>query len=72
MLDKFRKILKEEYDINNVELTSNFKTDFGLTSFDFINLICLIEDMFDIEIEESEYRNLNTMSDLINYIESKK
>lgn len=72
MLDEFRKILKEEYDINNVELTSNFKTDFGLTSFDFINLICLIEDMFDIEIEESEYRNLNTMSDLINYIESKK
>lgn len=72
MLDKFRKILKEEYDINNVELTSNFKTDFGLTSFDFINLICLIEDMFNIEIEESEYRNLNTMSDLINYIESKK
>lgn len=72
MLDEFKKILKEEYDIDNVKLTSNFKTDFGLTSFDFINLICLIEDMFNIEIEESEYRNLNTMSDLINYIESKK
>lgn len=72
MLDELKKILKEEYDIDNVKLTSNFKTDFGLTSFDFINLICLIEDMFNIEIEESEYRNLNTMSDLINYIESKK
>ena len=39
---------------------------------DYPELPTLIEDMFNIEIEESEYRNLNTMSDLINYIESKK
>ena len=42
MLNDFREIMKEIYEIDNVELKSNFKTDFGLTSFDFVNLICLI------------------------------
>ena len=49
------------YDITNIKLESNFKNDFGLTSFDFINLICLIEDKFGVEIEECMYRKLNTV-----------
>lgn len=72
MLDEFRQILKDNYQITNVELTSNFKTDFELTSFDFINLICIIEDKYNIEIDEKEYRNLNTIKELIDYIESIK
>lgn len=71
MLNDFKKILKEYYDIDNVSLNSNFKTEFGLTSFDFINLICLIEEKYNIEIEEKKYRTLNTIDDLIKYIEHK-
>lgn len=72
MLNDFKKFLKESYDIDNVELNSNFKKDFGLTSFDFVNLICLIEEEYDIEIEEKDYRKLNTINDLIEYIKTKK
>ena len=39
MLNDFREIMKEIYEIDNVELTSNFKTDFGLTSFDFAKVV---------------------------------
>jgi acyl carrier protein len=70
MLEEFRKILKEYYEIADVELTSNFKKDFDLTSFDFVNLICIIEEQYDIEIEEDQYRSLNTIGELIEYIES--
>jgi acyl carrier protein len=70
MLEEFRKILKEYYEIPDVELTSNFKKDFDLTSFDFVNLICIIEEQYDIEIEEDQYRSLNTIGELIEYIES--
>jgi acyl carrier protein len=70
MLEEFRKILKEYYEITDVELTSNFKKDFDLTSFDFVNLICIIEEQYDIEIEEDQYRSLNTIGELIEYIES--
>lgn len=71
MLDDFRKMMKEYYGIDTVELTSNFKTDFGLTSFDFVNLICQIEEMYDVELEEKEYRSLNTVEDLILYLEKR-
>lgn len=71
MLNELKKMMKENYDITNIKLTSNFKKDFGLTSFDFVNLICLIEEKFNIEIEESKYRTLNTVDDLVQYLESK-
>ena len=70
MLNDFKKILKTNYDIENVELSSNFKKDFDLSSFDFINLICLIEENYDIVIEEEQYLSLNTVQELIEYIES--
>jgi len=72
MLNDFREIMKEIYEIDNVELKSNFKTDFGLTSFDFVNLICLIEDKYGVELDEKKYRSLNTVQDLITYLESLK
>lgn len=72
MLNDFREIMKEIYEIDNVELTSNFKTDFGLTSFDFVNLICLIEDKYGVELDEKKYRSLNTVQDLITYLETLK
>ena len=72
MLNDFREIMKEIYEIDNVKLKSNFKTDFGLTSFDFVNLICLIEDKYGVELEEKKYRSLNTVQDLITYLETLK
>ena len=69
MLNEFREILKTNYNLINVERESNFKKDFSLTSFDFINLICLIEEKYEVTIEEEHYLSLNTVDDLINYIE---
>lgn len=70
MLNNFRKVMKEQYGIENVELTSNFKTDFGLSSFDFVNLICLIEETYNVELNEKDYLNMDTVEDLIKYIEA--
>ena len=72
MFDDIKKILKKNYKIKEITLNTNFKTDLGLTSFDFVNLIVIIEDLYNIEIEENKYRALNTIKDLITYLESKK
>ena len=72
MLNDFKKIMKKLYGIDNIELTSNFKKDFGLTSYDFINLICLIEQKYKVEIEEEAYKDLNTVEELINYLQAKR
>lgn len=67
-----KALLKKNYNINDVSAETNFKTDLGLTSFDFINLIAVIEDTFGVEIEEEQYYSINTIGDLIEYIESSR
>lgn len=70
MFNKIKKILKENYQIEDVRLDSNFKKDFDLTSFDYVNLICLIEDEIGVEIDVTKYRTLNTIGDLVKFLEN--
>lgn len=71
MFEELKKILKDNYQIEDIELSTNFKKDLDLTSFDFVNLISLIEDKYKIEIEEESYRRLNTVRELIEYLEGR-
>ncbi len=70
MLDQLKKLLKKNYNIDDITIETNIKTDLGFTSFDFINLIALIEDTFDVELEEEKIHSINTVGDLIDYIEN--
>ena len=72
MLNELREIMKTHYGITEVEPTSNFKKDFNLTSFDFINLICLIEEKYAVIIDEEYYLSLQTIDDLIKHIEARR
>lgn len=72
MLNQLKTLLKKNYRIDNISAETNIKTDLGLTSFDFINLIALLEDTFQIEFEEEKYHSINTMEDLIQYIEARQ
>lgn len=71
MFEELAKILKDNYQIENIELSTNFKKDLDLTSFDFVNIIALIEEKYGIEIEEESYRSLNTVKDLTEYLEGR-
>lgn len=70
MINQLKTLLKNNYNIDDISTETNIKTDLGLTSFDFINLIALIEDTFHVEIDEEKYHSINTVGDLIEYIES--
>lgn len=71
MFEELAQILKENYQIENIELSTDFKKDLDLTSFDFVNIIALIEDKYGIEIEEESYRSLNTVQELKEYLEGR-
>ena len=70
MLNQLRALFKKNYNIDNINEDTNLKNDLGLTSFDFINLIAIIEDTFHIEIDEEKYHSINTIGDLMDYIEN--
>lgn len=69
MIERLKEILKHQtgndYDINeNTVLVS----DLGLNSFDLVQLVCNVEDDFDIEIPDKEIKNLKTVGDVIAFI----
>jgi acyl carrier protein len=47
------------------------KTDLGLDSFEIIRLICILEDKYQININEWDVVSLTTVNDICNYIASK-
>ena len=68
MFDFFAEFLKDNYGIEHIELSTNFKKDLGLDSFDFVNIIYAIEEKYGVELEEDRYRRLNTIGELIEYL----
>ena len=72
MFDYFAEYLKDNYGIEHIELSTNFKKDLGLDSFSFVNIICDIEEKYGVELEEEQYRKINTIGELIAYIDTLK
>ncbi len=71
MIERIEKIIKNNMEIDNIKLTpaTSFKDDLDLDSFEMAQLLCALEDEFDVEIMESDYSKIETVSDLIGFIE---
>lgn len=69
MKEKVLKILKNNPKITEVTVESNLLSDFGLTSLDLAEIVCDIEDEFDIEIPEKDLVKIKTVNDIYQYID---
>lgn len=69
VMDTIKKLLEENAGIDpaTVNNDSTFES-LGLDSLDMVELICNLEEECDIEFGEPE--GLETVSDLIDYVES--
>ena len=71
MLEKITQIIHE--NTGNYELIINEDTillaDLGLNSLDLLNLVCIVEDEFDIEIPDRVVWQLKTVGDVMKFIE---
>jgi len=57
---------------SQVTETANFTKDLGADSLDTVELIMELENEFNISIEESEAGNIQTVADVIRFIEAKQ
>lgn len=64
-----KKLGVEESQVTD---TANFTKDLGADSLDTVELIMELENEFNISIEESEAGNIQTVADVVKYIEAKK
>lgn len=74
MLEKIIEIVYPLLEDKSTKINENtvLLTDLGLNSFELVELVCVIEDEFDIEIPDKKIKTLITVKDVINFIEGQK
>lgn len=71
MVKRIEEIFSNVTGLTNLNFTekTRFDKDFDLSSLAMIQLVCAIEDEFDIEIPNSAIKKFKTVKDVINFIE---
>ncbi len=66
-------ILVDEIEIDQEKINDNalLKKDLGIESLDFIDIVALIESNFGFKIKPEEMKNIQTLSQFYDYVESK-
>ena len=74
MFEQIRKIVAENLNVEeeSIALQSSFKEDLKADSLDLFEMVMALEEEFDMEIPSEDLEQLNTVQDVINYIESHK
>lgn len=72
MLDKLTKLVQDYTGDDSLVLTEKTAliSDLGLSSLDIVNLSCEIEDEFNVEIPDRAIKDLKTVGDIINFVNS--
>ncbi len=73
MIKRLEKLVRNYTHNDDLVITEDtvFFMDLGLDSFDLVQIICEIEDEFDIEIPDKILKNFNTVGDVVKYLEKK-
>lgn len=73
MIKRLEKLVRNYTHNDDLVITEDtvFFMDLGLDSFDLVQIICEIEDEFDIEIPDKVLKNFNTVGDVVKYLEKK-
>lgn len=74
MLEKIIEVAAEELGVEADKITeeTSFKEDLGADSLDLFEMVMSLEEAFDIEIPTEDLETLETVGDVMRYIEEHK
>ena len=74
MLEQIKKIVAENLNVEEDAITreSSFKEDLKADSLDLFEMVMALEEEFDMEIPSEDLEQLETVQDVVNYIENHK
>ena len=74
VFEKVKKIINVVISIDEEKITleANLENDLGADSLDAVEIIMLLEDEFDISLDDEATQNIKTVSDLVKFIEEKR
>ncbi len=72
MFEQIKEMIVEELGVEESQVTESvsFKDDLGADSLDLFELVMRIEDEFGVKIPTEELETINTVGDVLKYIES--
>lgn len=70
MLTELQKLFNDVVGREDIELTLKTKMkDLPLSSLGLVQLICAIEDEYDIEISNADMKKFKSVKDVVEYLE---
>lgn len=72
--DRVKEIIVDQLGVSadQVTLEAKFVEDLGADSLDTVELVMALEEEFDVEVPDDEAEKLQAVSDVVNFITSKK
>ncbi len=73
IFEKLQDMIADQLGINKdkIQLNSNIAKDIGADSLDIVEMLMTIEENWDIVIDDSEITGIQTIEDVVKFIESK-
>ena len=74
VFDKIKETIIEQLQVEESEITmeTNLMKDLSADSLDAVEIIMAIEDEFGIEIPDEEAETIQTVQDLVRFVEDNK
>lgn len=72
---KFINLLAEALEIEDastLSVATEFRQLSEWDSLSFLNIVAMLDEEYDIQIETPQFKKLNTIGDIISYIENNK
>lgn len=72
--ERIKGIIVEQLGVSKEELTpqASFIEDLGADSLDIVELIMALEEEFEMEIPDEDAEKIQTVEDVVNYVQSKQ
>lgn len=73
MLERVLEIVREQLNLDGVELTenTNFKEDLGVDSLDLFELALAFEEEYNVEIPSEDLEEIATVGQVVSYMKNK-
>lgn len=70
-IEQFAEALEIE-DASTLNVETEFRNLEEWDSLAYLNIIAMLDEEYEIQIENAEFKKLSTIGDIINYVESNK
>ncbi len=72
VLDKLKEIISEQFGVDEdiISADTDIVADLGADSLDVVEMMMALEEEFGVTIDDEKIRDLKTVSDVVNCVES--